>query len=315
MNDLTTRTFASDATGLSEAAEILVSGGLLAFPTETVYGLGVDARNSDAVARLYAAKGRPSFNPLIVHVSSVEVAERYVEFDDTARALAQAFWPGALTLVLPLRANAGISPLVTAGLQTLAIRVPNHPVAQGLLDAFSGPIAAPSANPSGQVSPTTADHVLDHMTGRIAGVVTGGASHVGVESTIIATQPKPTLLRAGGIPKEAIEDTVGHALACAGDSAAPSSPGQLASHYAPKGTVRLNATTVDAGEVLLGFGDVEAAINLSRSGDLVEAAARLFDALHQLNAMNAHRIAVSPIPEHGLGAAINDRLRRAAAPR
>ncbi|WP_375280024.1 L-threonylcarbamoyladenylate synthase [Pseudooctadecabacter sp.] len=315
MTGVTTCTFASDAIGLGEAAGVLARGGLVAFPTETVYGLGVDARNSDAVARLYAAKGRPSFNPLIVHVASLDAAETYVEFDDTARALAQAFWPGALTLVLPLRADAGISPLVTAGLDTLAIRVPDHGVAAALLAAFDGPIAAPSANPSGQVSPTKAAHVADHMTGVIDRIVDGGDCAVGVESTILATQPRPTLLRAGGLPAEAIARAVGQDLAMAGDADAPTSPGQLASHYAPKGTVRLNAVEAQDGEVLLGFGAVDAQLNLSPSGDLVEAAARLFDALHRLNAMGAARIAVSPIPDHGLGAAINDRLRRAAAPR
>ena len=315
MNSLTTRIFTTDAFGLEQAASILTQGGLVAFPTETVYGLGVDARNTDAVARLYAAKGRPSFNPLIAHVASIEIAEKLVVFDDIARNLAQAFWPGALTLVLPLKSNAGISPLVTAGLETLAVRVPDHPIAAGLLGAFGGPIAAPSANPSGQVSPTSMIHVTDHMTGVIDGVVDGGACNVGVESTIVATQPTPTLLRAGGVPAEAIAQAIGGDLARIGESAAPSSPGQLASHYAPNGTVRLNAETIDDGETLLGFGDVQAAVNLSKSGDLVEAASRLFDALHQLNAMGAERIAVSPIPEYGLGAAINDRLRRAAAPR
>ena len=315
MNSLTTRIFTTDAFGLEQAASILTQGGLVAFPTETVYGLGVDARNTDAVARLYAAKGRPSFNPLIAHVATIEIAEKLVVFDDIARNLAQAFWPGALTLVLPLKSNAGISPLVTSGLETLAVRVPDHPVAAGLLGAFGGPIAAPSANPSGQVSPTSMIHVTDHMTGVIDGVVDGGACNVGVESTIVATQPTPTLLRAGGVPAEAIAQAIGGDLARIGESAAPSSPGQLASHYAPNGAVRLNAETIDDGETLLGFGDVQAAVNLSKSGDLVEAASRLFDALHQLNAMGAERIAVSPIPEYGLGAAINDRLRRAAAPR
>lgn len=257
-----------------------MEGGLVAFPTETVYGLGVDARDSDAVARLYEAKGRPSFNPLIVHAASLEVAENYVVFDDTARDLAAAFWPGALTFVLPVRPEAGISPLVTAGLDTLAVRVPDHPVAARLLATFDGPVAAPSANPSGQVSPTTAAHVLDHMSGKIAGVVTGGACSVGLESTIIATQPVPTLLRAGGVPREAIEAALGAPLASAGDTdgddpVAPASPGQLASHYAPKGTVRLNAEALEPGEVLLGFGAVDAAINLSPSGDLLEAAASL----------------------------------------
>ena len=315
MNSITTQIFADDVAGLDGAAGVLSLGGLVAFPTETVYGLGVDARNSDAVARLYQAKGRPSFNPLIVHVASLEIAEKFVVFDDTARALAQAFWPGALTLVLPLRPDAGISPLVTAGLETLAVRVPDHPVAHRLMKAFNGPIAAPSANPSGQVSATKFAHVQSQMIGRIDAIVDGGDCGVGLESTIVATQPVPTLLRAGGLPAEAIEAALDDTLALAGETAAPSSPGQLASHYAPKGTVRLNAIDVEIGETLLGFGAVDAAVNLSPRGDLVEAAANLFAALHQLNALGAEKIAVSPIPDHGLGRAINDRLRRAAAPR
>ena len=315
MNDLITRIFATDRKEMKAAAGVLADGGLIAFPTETVYGLGVDARDSEAVARLYNAKGRPSFNPLIVHVSSIEAAQQFVEFDHIALALAQAFWPGALTLVLPLRDGATISPLVTAGLTTLAIRVPDHGIANGLLTAFGGPIAAPSANPSGQISPTKFAHVHDLMMGRIDGIVDGGNCSVGLESTIVATQPVPTLLRAGGLPVEVIEAAFGFNLTLAGDMSAPSSPGQLASHYAPIGTMRLNAQTVEKGETLLGYGPVEAAVNLSPSGDLVEAAGGLFDALHQLNAMGAARIAVSPIPYHGLGRAINDRLRRAAAPR
>lgn len=315
MKNMTTRTFYADPAGLTRAAGVLAQGGLVAFPTETVYGLGVDARNSDAVARLYNAKGRPSFNPLIVHVPSLDAARALVEFDNDALGLAQAFWPGALTLVLRIKADAGISSLVTAGLDTLAIRVPNHPVALELLAAFGGPVAAPSANPSGQVSPTKFVHVVDQMTGHIDGIVDGGDCDVGIESTIVATHPSATLLRAGGVPSEAIEAALGRDLSQTGDSAAPSSPGQLASHYAPNGTVRLNAQTVEDDETLLGFGSVEAAINLSPSGNLIEAASRLFDALHQLNAMGADRIAVSPIPDHGLGRAINDRLHRAAAPR
>jgi len=315
MSELTTHLFKADVKGLGDSAAVLARGGLVAFPTETVYGLGVDACDSDAVARLYVAKGRPSFNPLIAHVASLEAAEAFVEFDDTARQLAQAFWPGALTLVLPLRPEAGISPLVTAGLDTLAVRVPDHAVARGVLAAFGGPIAAPSANPSGQVSPTKYAHVRDLMVGRIDGIVDGGECAVGLESTIVATQPVPTLLRAGGIPVEAIETVLGRDIAQAGDTTAPASPGQLASHYAPDGSVRLDVDTPEDDEVLLGFGPVDATVNLSPSGDLVEAAARLFDALHQLNALGADKIAVSPIPDHGLGRAINDRLRRAAAPR
>ncbi|MFT7494996.1 MAG: L-threonylcarbamoyladenylate synthase [Alteromonas macleodii] len=315
MNNLVTRIFATNKAELVDAASVLADGGLVAFPTETVYGLGVDARNTDAVARLYQAKGRPSFNPLIVHVGSIQEAQQLVEFDHTALALAQAFWPGALTLVLPLREDALISPLVTAGLTTLAIRVPDHDIANGLLTAFGGPIAAPSANPSGKISPTKFTHVRDLMMSRIDGIIDGGDCSMGLESTIVATQPVPTLLRAGALSVEVIEVAFGLNLALAGDVPALSSPGQLASHYAPMGTVRLNAQSVEIGETLLGYGPVEAAVNLSPSGDLVQAACRLFDALHQLNAMGAVRIAVSPIPYHGLGRAINDRLRRAAAPR
>lgn len=315
MTQTETKSLRSDADGLADAADVLRAGGLVAFPTETVYGLGADARDDVAVAKIYAAKGRPSFNPLIVHLPDVAVAERYVVFDDTARALASAFWPGALTLVLSLRAESGISKLVTAGLDSLAIRVPDHPVAQGVLSAFNGPVAAPSANPSGRVSPTTAAHVLAGLGGRIDAVVDGGPCGVGLESTIVSCLGTPALLRAGGVPVEAIEACLGMTLAQPADPKTPLAPGQLASHYAPQGTVRLNVSEPMADEVLLGFGAVDATLNLSPSGDLTQAAARLFDYLHQLDAMGATKIAVSPIPDHGLGAAINDRLRRAAAPR
>jgi len=317
MTNCDTVTLSPDGFGLTKAAQVLGRGGLVAFPTETVYGLGADARNSQAVAAIYAAKGRPSFNPLIVHLPDLTTARQFCDFTKDAEVLAQAFWPGALTLVLPLRPDAGISTLVTAGLNTLAVRVPSHPVARDLLQAFGGPIAAPSANPSGRVSPTTAAHVLAGLSGRIDAVVDGGACDVGVESTIIGCAGEPVLYRAGGLPLEAIEAALGRPIRSeleAGEN--PSAPGQLASHYAPMGRVRLNAHRAEDGEVLLGFGAVEGAhLNLSPSGDLTEAAARLFDCLHLLDAMTAERIAVSPIPDHGLGRAINDRLRRAAAPR
>jgi L-threonylcarbamoyladenylate synthase len=307
---------APDAAGLARAAGILRDGGLVAFPTETVYGLGADARNDRAVAGIYAAKGRPSFNPLIVHLPDVAAARRYVTFDARAQALASAFWPGALTLVLPLCAGSGISTLVTAGLTTLAVRIPAHPVAQSLLRAFGGPVAAPSANPSGRISPTTAAHVIAGLSGRIDAVVDGGPCGLGLESTIIGLDGPATILRAGGIPAEAIVARLGTPLLMPQDDPAlPQAPGQLASHYAPQGTVRLNATTVEPGETLLGFGPVEAPLNLSPSADLTEAAANLFGHLHRLDGMGANRIAVSPIPDHGLGRAINDRLKRAAAPR
>lgn len=308
-----TEILAADAAGIARAAALLAQGGLVAFPTETVYGLGVDARDDDAVARLYAAKGRPSFNPLIVHLPDAAAVARYAEMPPAADRLADAFWPGALTLVLPLKPGSGLSPLVTAGLPTVAVRVPDAPVARALLAAFGGPVAAPSANPSGEVSPTRAEHVLAGLGGRIDAVVDGGPCGVGVESTIIGFDPAPVLLRAGGLPVEAIEACLGAPLGAAGDDI--TAPGQLASHYAPKGRVRLNVTAPEEGEVVLGFGPVACDLNLSEAGDLTEAAARLFDGLHRLNAMGAERIAVTPIPEHGLGRAINDRLRRAAAPR
>ena len=248
MNPIKTEILGADATGCARAGSILRDGGLVSFPTETVYGLGADATNDAAVAQIYAAKGRPSFNPLIVHVADVDVVSRYVEMTDMAKRLADAFWPGALTLVLPLRADAGISKLVTAGLPTLAVRVPDHPVASVVLAAFDGPIAAPSANPSGRISPTTAAHVISGLGGRINGIVDGGACDVGVESTIVSCVGMPTLLRAGGIPVEAIEACLGHSLARDEDSDAPMSPGQLASHYAPTGQVRLNAPYADAHE-------------------------------------------------------------------
>ena len=306
---------AADPAGLAQAAEILTHGGLVAFPTETVYGLGADARQSDAVAGIYAAKGRPQFNPLIVHVADLAAAEALVAFTPDARRLAAAFWPGALTLVLPLRDGSGISSLVTAGLATLAVRVPDHPVAQGLLRAFGGPVAAPSANPSGRISPTTAAHVRGGLGGRIDAIVDGGACRVGLESTILDMTGAPALLRAGGLPPDAIAAALGRAPVTAQPSGTPTAPGQLASHYAPRGTVRLNAQDARPGEVFLGFGAIGGDLTLSARGDLQEAAARLFDCLHQLDAMRAAAIAVAPIPDHGLGVAINDRLRRAAAPR
>jgi L-threonylcarbamoyladenylate synthase len=315
MTQIETNTLASDRDGIARAANVLRAGGLVGFPTETVYGLGADARNDRAVAAIFAAKGRPSFNPLIVHVADLNVAEALCDFSPEALALAQAFWPGALTLVLPLRADSGIAPLVTAGLDTLAVRVPDHPIAQALLRDFDGPIAAPSANLSGRISPTVAAHVIAGLNGRIDAVVDGGACGVGVESTIVGCDGTPTLLRAGGVPREAIAACLGGVLIDGPVGGTLTAPGQMVSHYAPQGSVRLNATNVEQGEVLLGFGHVDAALNLSPSSDLVEAATNLFAMLHQLDAMGAVRIAVSPVPDHGLGAAINDRLRRAAAPR
>lgn len=315
-----TEILAPNDQGLGRAANLLRQGELVAFPTETVYGLGGDARDDRAVARIFEAKGRPSFNPLIVHVPDLAAARRYVTFTAEAERLAAAFWPGPLTLVLPMRADAGLSPLVSAGLPTVAIRVPAHPVAQALLRAFGGPVAAPSANPSGRVSPTRADHVMAGLAGRIAAVVDGGTCAVGLESTIVGFDPIPGVLRPGGLPVEALEACLGMPLAIPKVQAQrPNAPGQLDSHYAPGAAVRLMASDAGAGEVWIGFGPESegAALNLSPTGDLVEAAANLFHYLRWADRLagTAGRIAVAPIPDHGLGRAINDRLRRAAAPR
>jgi len=304
----------ASAPDLARAAGLLAAGQLVAFPTETVYGLGADARNGRAVAAIYAAKGRPSFNPLIVHLADTGAAQRHVAWTDCAQRLADAFWPGPLTLVLPLRPGHGISDLVTAGLDTLAVRVPAHPTARALLREFGGPVAAPSANPSGRISPTTAEHVLAGLSGRIAAVVDDGPCAVGLESTIVGLDGAPTLLRPGGVAVEEIEAVLGHALIRHDAGGTVSAPGQLASHYAPAERVRLNAEAPRPGEVFLGFGPMDCDLNLSPAGDLEEAAANLFGHLHALDA-RARPIAVAPIPGHGLGAAINDRLRRAAAPR
>lgn len=309
-----TEILAPDTRGVARAADLLTAGGLIAMPTETVYGLAADARNNHAVARIFEAKGRPRFNPLIVHVADAEAAKRYVVWSDLADRLAQAFWPGALTLVLPLRPDSGLSPLVTADLPTLAVRVPAHPLAHALLTQFDGPLAAPSANPSGKISPTTAAHVAAGLTGRIEGILDGGACPVGVESTILGLFDTPTLLRPGGLPQEAIEACLGTPVTLHQDGDPLIAPGQMTSHYAPGAKVRLNATTVKPGEVLLGFGAVDCTLNLSPAGDLTEAAAMLFHHLHALDDLAPEGIAVSPIPEQGLGRAINDRLRRAAAP-
>lgn len=301
-----------DTAGFARAGELLREGELVAFPTETVYGLGVRADDDMAVARLFEAKGRPAFNPLIVHVPDLNAARQIAEFDATADCLAAAFWPGPLTLVLPVKPGAGLSPLVTAGLGTVGIRIPGNLVAQEVLQAADLPVAAPSANPSGQVSPTQAAHVMSGLGGQIAAVFDGGACRVGLESTIVGQGA--VLLRPGGLPTKDIEEVLGIALQSP-EGAGVTAPGQLASHYAPRGTIRLNAKDPNPDETVLGFGPVESAVNLSPTGDLREAAARLFAALHELNEIGASRIAVSPIPEVGLGQAINDRLRRAAAPR
>ncbi len=306
-----TLTLRPDDAGITEAAALLRAGRLVAFPTETVYGLGADATNDLAVAGIFAAKGRPRFNPLIAHVSSMEMARSIAQFDARAEALAQAFWPGPLTLVLPT--VGAVSDLVTADLPTVALRFPAHPTARALIAAVGRPLAAPSANPSGKVSPTRADHVLVGLSGRIAAVIDDGASAVGVESTILGVFEQITLLRPGGLSVEAIEALVGP-LALAPASSLPNAPGQLESHYAPDAPISLNATT--PGAVHIGFGPGAATLNLSARADLTEAAANLFHSLREADRLAAGRpITVAPIPETGLGRAINDRLRRAAAPR
>ncbi|WP_323716159.1 L-threonylcarbamoyladenylate synthase [Paracoccus aminovorans] len=314
-----TRILHPDPQGIAAAAALLGQGALVAMPTETVYGLAGDARDPRAVAAIYEAKGRPVFNPLIVHLPDLAAAERIALFDDQALALARAFWPGALTLVLPLRPEAGIAGLVTAGLDTVAIRVPALAAARDLLRAFGGPLAAPSANPSGRISPTAAAHVADPETGlggRIAAVLDAGPCPVGVESTILGwVDGAPALLRPGGIAAEAIEAVLGRPLSHpAPNPEAPNAPGQLTSHYAPRAQVRLDAVVARPGELLIGFGAVAGEMSLSEAGDPAEAAARLFELLHRADA-DGRPIAVAPVPETGLGAAVNDRLRRAAAPR
>ena len=316
-----TRLLPASRDAVATAARVLSDGGLVAFPTETVYGLGADATNGAAVARLYAAKGRPRFNPLIAHVADAQAALALARFSDNARWLAEAFWPGPLTLVLPKANGCDVSQLATAGLDSVAVRVPDHGLAHDLLKAFGKPIVAPSANQSGHVSSTTAQHVLADLDQRIDLIVDGGPTSVGVESTIISCLDVPTLLRPGGVARYAVERVLGHALVDASPSAeeAPLAPGMLASHYAPKTPLRLNALDVRDGEALLAFGatvpSAAHSLNLSPAGDLIEAAANLFSYLRALDASGARAIAVMPIPDEGLGEAINDRLARAAAPR
>ena len=325
---LVTRIVIAGDAGIAEAARVIAAGGLVAFPTETVYGLGADAGNGEAIARLYAAKGRPAFNPLIAHVASAAAARKLARFDAAAERLAAAFWPGPLTLVLPKAADCPVAALATAGLDSIGVRLPQHPVAQELLRAFGGPVVAPSANRSGHVSPTAAAHVLADLGGRIDLIVDGGATSVGLESTIVAclgeSFGEPALLRPGGVPRAAIEDTLGARLApptALRGQAAPRAPGILASHYAPRTRLRLDAADVGAREALLAFGPHLAqgaplaveVLNLSARGDLIEAAANLFSHLRALDHAGADAIAVMPIPHDGLGEAINDRLRRAAA--
>ena len=302
-------------------AECLERGGLVALPTETVYGLGADATNGQAVARLYDAKGRPAFNPLIAHVPDIDAARQIAVFNADAEALAAAFWPGPLTLVLPRATACPVSELATAGLDTIAVRVPDHALARAILRAFGKPIVAPSANISGHVSATTAAHVATDLDGRIDLIVDGGPTPLGIESTIVACLDEPTILRPGGLARADIAATLGREPAQASETAeqSPLAPGMLESHYAPRTRLRLDAKSVEPDEVLLAFGTplpgAKATLNLSEDSDLAEAAANLFGYLRQLDAIGAAGIAVMPIPHEGLGEAINDRLRRAAAPK
>ena len=302
-----TRVISLSDGAISEAAQLILAGEPVAVPTETVYGLAADATNAEAVARIYAAKGRPAFNPLIVHVPNLEAAERIGCFNDEARKLAAKHWPGPLTLVVPLRDNAGIARIVTAGLPTIALRVPAHAAMQALLKACGRPLAAPSANASGVISPTRASHVMASLGGRIPLVIDGGATQRGIESTIVAATGGPLrLLRRGPINIDAAEIKQRSAI---------EAPGQLASHYAPRKPLRLDVTEAGDGEYMIGYGPIGGDVSLSEKGDPVEAAARLFDLLHLADAAPQPRIAIAPVPGDGIAAAIRDRLKRAAAPR
>lgn len=303
---------APDQAGIARAAEILRGGGLVALPTETVYGLAARADSEAAIAAIYRAKGRPEFNPLIVHVASLEQAERLARFDERARRLAGRFWPGPLTLVLPLREGAAIAPAVTAGLPTIALRMPAHPLMQAVLRETGVPLAAPSANRSGSVSPTSAEHVLASFGEQAPAVLDGGPCERGLESTIVAVRERGwQLLRPGPIAQSAVAAVLGDAMAVTPGRI--EAPGQLARHYSPGKPLRLDTADADKDEFLIGFGAVGGDCSLSPSGDLAEAAARLYACLHEAARSDRPRIAVAPVPDEGIGSAINDRLRRAAA--
>lgn len=314
MGSNTPHLLSPDASGLAEAAAILRAGGLVAVPTETVYGLAARADSDDAVAAIYRAKGRPDFNPLIVHVPDAEAAACIADLDDAARGLAARFWPGPLTLVLPRRADAGLAAAVTAGLPTVAVRVPAHPLMRALLVQAGMPLAAPSANRSGGVSPTTPGHVVDSLGSRVDAILDGGACERGIESTIVAVRPGGgwQVLRPGPITAQQIAAVLGRDEDADGATGIEA-PGQLASHYAPGKPVRLDARTATVDEFHIGFGDVAGDVTLSSTGDLAEAAARLYACLHLAANAPQGRVAVAPVPDQGIGAAINDRLRRAAA--
>lgn len=310
-----TRILPANPASIEHAAQLIAHGVPVAVPTETVYGLAGDARSGEAVAAIYTAKGRPSFNPLIAHVKGFAMAEQIAVFSPLARKLAVAFWPGPLTMVLPLAPNAPIASLMTAGLSTIAVRAPSHPVIRALIDAVGRPLAAPSANASGSISATRAEHVARSLEGRIELVLDGGPTELGIESTIVAVEEdRLRLLRPGSITADMLHDATGVNVEMGGSDTIEA-PGQMSSHYAPTKPLRLDATTARPGEVHIGFGSVAGDASLSELGDLNQAAARLFDLLHVADASGAAAIAVAPIPNEGLGIAINDRLLRAAAPR
>jgi L-threonylcarbamoyladenylate synthase len=312
---LQTKIFNTSKPDLLKASKLIKTGGTLAFPTETVYGLGADATNNLAVAKIFQAKGRPSFNPLIIHCFSIEQIQAFAMWSSDAQTVAEKFWPGPLTMVLPLLPHGKIASLALAGLQTVAVRIPAHSIAQSILKLANIQIAAPSANPSGSVSATKAKHVISKLSGKIEGIVSGGSSEIGLESTIISFLPDPRILRFGAIDEADISEILSLDLKKKALDGEISAPGQLSSHYAPKGSIRLNSKVFKNKEVSLGFGKVICDLNLSRTENLIEAAANLFDCLHKLDEMGAEKIAVSPIPEEGIGIAINDRLKRAAAPK
>ena len=319
-----------NAQSIADVGTLLSDGHIVAIPTETVYGLGADSTNDTAVAKIFEAKGRPQFNPLIAHVNSIDMAEHYADLSTQAKTVAQNFWPGPLTLILPLKPNSGISKLVTAGLETIGMRMPKHKTAQDIITSLNKPIAAPSANTSGQLSPTTPEHVIQSLGANLEYIVTGGKCDIGLESTILdMTGEKPCLLRAGAITREDIETLIGEIddATTATENETPKSPGQMLKHYAPRTPLRLNAIDLNEGEALLGFGSMKFmgikgggkiqdlprghVLNLSEAGDLIEAASNLFSMLHKLDQSGAKKIAVMNIPDTGIGRAINDRLQRA----
>ena len=307
-----TKNLGTNLEDIDAAVSILRLGGLVAMPTETVYGLAADATNENAVLKIFKAKGRPAYNPLIIHVKNTRMAEEYTQWNDVAQTLSEKFWPGPLTIVLPSRINSKIAKTARASLPSIAVRMPNHPVALNILDQLDRPLAAPSANISGKISSTSADHVLKNLNKKIDAVIDGGSSSVGVESTIVMFQPQPTILRAGAITPKAISNEIGSKIHHYDKKGPIIAPGQSKSHYAPNAKLRLNAIDWKQGEKKLGFGNVNCDLNLSKDKSLTEAAQNLFNFLHLLDSSDPITISVSPIPNEGIGLAINDRLRRAS---